>query len=126
MIDAHRTAACIVTVVILTVGLSIATVGEAAPIRQGTNAEATCETVSVGQYYCKIDGKCYYCDTKTNPDPNKNCRSTKCEAAMVNPGLKGAVRPQFGARPPIMRRGVEPGPPVSGEQTGDAPSSGAK
>jgi hypothetical protein len=37
--------------------------------------------VSTGAYLCKIDGACYLCDTKTNPDPNKNCiPSTSCAA----------------------------------------------
>lgn len=57
-----------------TMALTVASIGEAAPIQQGTNIEeGKCETVSVGQYFCKINGKCYYCDTKTNPDPNTNC-----------------------------------------------------
>jgi hypothetical protein len=99
-----------------TLALTFASIGEAAPIQQGTNIEeGKCETVSVGQYFCKINGKCYYCDTKTNPDPNKNCyKETTCTAATMNPGLKGAVRP-FGGRAPIMRRGVEPESPASQE-----------
>jgi hypothetical protein len=43
----------------------------------GGPGEVTCEVVSVGQWYCTLDGKGYYCDTK-NPDPknmNKNCRA---------------------------------------------------
>lgn len=91
--------------------------GEAAPIRQSTNIEeGKCETVSVGQYFCKINGKCYYCDTKTNPDPNKNCyKETTCAAAITRPGLKGTMRPPIGGA--IMRRGIEnESPTVEGEQ----------
>lgn len=96
-----------------TLAVTMPVLGEAAPIQQGTNIEeGKCETVSVGQYFCKINGKCYYCDTKTNPDPNKNCyKETSCAAATMNPGIK---RP-FGGRAPIMRRGVEPEPPASEE-----------
>jgi hypothetical protein len=96
-----------------TLALTLASIGEAAPIQQGTNIEeGKCETVSVGQYFCKINGKCYYCDTKTNPDPNKNCyKETTCTAAMTKPGFKGMVRPPIGGR--IMRRGVEDEPPAA-------------
>lgn len=94
-----------------TMALTVASIAEAAPIQQGTNIEeGKCETVSVGQYFCKINGKCYYCDTKTNPDPNKNCyKETTCTAVMTNPALR---RP-FGGRAPIMRRGVEGDTPAS-------------
>ncbi len=91
--------------------IAIPTVGLAAPRQQGTNAETTCEVVSVGQYYCKINDKCYYCDTKTNPDPNKNCRETKCDKALTRPGIKGTMRPPSGG---VLRRGVEGEQPEAG------------
>jgi hypothetical protein len=35
--------------------------------------DTTCEVVSVGNWYCTIDGKGYYCTTPKNPDKNKDC-----------------------------------------------------
>ena len=59
--------------------LGLETVGTslAKPIQHGTSAETSCEVVSVGQWLCTIDGIKYYCDTKTNPDPKKNCMPAK-------------------------------------------------
>lgn len=78
-------------------------------IKQGANVEeGKCEVVSVGNYYCKINGKCYYCTKETNPDPNKDCyKETTCDPAITRPGLKGTVRPPIGTNAPILRRGVE-------------------
>jgi len=67
-------AAMSVSALVALVNLSVST---AAPRQQGTNADTTCEVVSVGQWYCTIDGKGYYCDTDKNPDPNKNCRPAR-------------------------------------------------
>lgn len=104
-------------VAVVTLSLSMVAVSSAAPIRQGTNAETTCEVVSVGQWYCTIDGKGYYCDTKTNPDPNKNCRP----ARVAPSGPKGAINQGTLQNRPIMRRGVDgqsatPSPTVPEEQ----------
>ncbi|GKS57221.1 hypothetical protein YTPLAS18_07480 [Nitrospira sp.] len=99
-----------IPVVLVTLGLSMDPVAFSAPIQHGTNAETTCEVVSAGQYYCTIDGKGYYCDTKTNPDPNKNCRPAK----MVPSGPKGTIDQGTLKNAPIMRRGIE------GEPTGEA------
>jgi hypothetical protein len=99
--------------------VSLAGVVLAAPRQQSTNVEeGKCEVVSVGQYFCKIDGKCYYCDTGTNPDKNKNCyKETTCAAA-VRPGIKGTVRPPLSKNGPILRRGVEGEQPTSSEKEG--------
>lgn len=43
----------------------------------GSAGETTCEVVSVGNWYCTIDGKGYYCTTPTNPDKNKDCIAAK-------------------------------------------------
>ena len=58
--------------------------------------------MSIGNYLCKIDGKCYYCDTKTNPDMNKNCyKETTCDKTMtVQP--RPSV-PRVPVQPPVAR-----------------------
>jgi hypothetical protein len=73
-------------------------IGIAAPRRQGPNAETTCEVVSVGQWYCTIDGKGYYCDTNKNPDKNKNCRP----ARTVPTRPKGQMAP-LSPKSPVVR-----------------------
>ncbi|MEO8325323.1 MAG: hypothetical protein ABI618_05700, partial [Nitrospirota bacterium] len=60
--DSHRLRSGFTIVAVLTLSLSMVALSSAAPIRQGTTAESTCEVVSVGQWYCTIDGKGYYCD----------------------------------------------------------------
>lgn len=98
--------------------VAIPSISLAAPRQQGVGIkDGECEVVSVGQYLCKIDGKCYYCDTKTNPDKNKNCyKETTCAAATTRPGIKGNVRPPAGMNAPLLRRGIE------GETSGEAGS----
>ena len=58
----------------------------------GAGIDSNCEVVSVGNYYCTIDGKGYYCTTGTSPDKNKDCvaaaKTTKPRFPIgaVNPG----------------------------------------
>lgn len=127
----------------LIVALPIA--GLAAQRQQGVGIkDGECETVSVGNYYCKVNGKCYYCTKKDDPDPNKDCyKETTCDSAVSRPGIKGGmVRPPVGGRmqdapvspgvPPstlqrmpmvpntggVMQRGVEGEQPTSSEKEG--------
>ncbi len=83
--------------------LSMVDVGAAASRQQGGSADTSCEVVSVGQWYCTIDGKGYYCDTNSNPDKNKNCRP----ARIVPGGPRGALNPGMLRNQQIMRRGVD-------------------
>lgn len=109
----HQSRNGLMIVAIVTLNLSMVSPSSAAPIRQGNSADASCEVVSVGQWYCTIDGKGYYCDTKTNPDPNKNCRP----ARMAPSGPKGALNQGLLQNRPIMRRGIDSeSPTVEGEQ----------
>ena len=71
----------------------------AVPRQQGTSAETTCEVVSVGQWYCTIDGKGYYCDTNNNPDKNKNCRPERTAPT----GPKAPLVPKAPVQPPATR-----------------------
>ena len=108
----HQSRTGLMIAAVVTLSLSMVALSSAAPIRQGTNAESTCEVVSVGQWYCTIDGKGYYCDTKTNPDPNKNCRPSR----MAPSGPKGAINQGLLQNRPIMRRGIESeSPTVEGD-----------
>lgn len=106
----HLSRSGIMVVVVVALSLSMVAASSAAPIRQGTNAETTCEVVSVGQWYCTIDGKGYYCDTKTNPDPNKNCRPARV-APSGPKGAQGMLKNQ-----PIMRRGIDNESPTVDEE----------
>lgn len=56
----------------LATALSFGTAG-AASNGNGASIDANCEVVSVGNFYCTIDGKGYYCITGTSPDKNKDC-----------------------------------------------------
>jgi hypothetical protein len=47
-------------------------------------SESSCEVVSVGQWYCTIGGKGYYCTSPNPKDVNKECR-----AALTMPGGPG-------------------------------------
>jgi hypothetical protein len=100
--------------------MMVESVAVAAPRQQGTNVkEGECELVSVGNYYCKVNGKCYYCTKSDKPDPNKDCyKETTCDPAVTRPGTKGTVRPPMTTQPPIMRRGVEGEQPTSSEKEG--------
>jgi hypothetical protein len=42
-------------------------------INQNGDGDTSCEVVSVGTFYCTIDGKGYYCTTDSNPDKDKDC-----------------------------------------------------
>ena len=59
----------------------------------GSASETTCEVVSVGNWYCTIDGKGYYCTTPKNPDKNKDCMPAK---RVRNPGP--VLNPAGGAK----------------------------
>ena len=104
------------TPAVVTLVLTMVPASFAAPIQQGTNvAEGKCETVSAGNYYCKVNGKCYYCTKKDNPNPNTDCyKETTCDAAMTRPGFKGMMRPPIGGA--IMRRGIESESPTVDEE----------
>lgn len=65
---------------ILAFTLTHFSIGMAAPRQQRFSTETTCEVVSIGQWYCTIDGKGYYCDT--NKNTNKNCRTANTTAPM--------------------------------------------
>ena len=99
----HSVPYSLIAISVLALDWGIASTGNAAPIRQGTGADATCEVVSVGQWYCTIDGKGYYCDTNNNPDKNKNCRP----ARIAPTGPKGNLNQGMLRNQQIMRRGVE-------------------
>ena len=62
---------------ISTIGLAAALAAGSAHATQNNNGGSadgtTCEVVSVGNWYCTIDGKGYYCTKKDNPDKNKDC-----------------------------------------------------
>jgi len=94
--------------------------GIAAQRQQSTNvAEGKCEVVSVGNYFCKVDGKCYYCTKGEKPDPKKDCyKETTCAAATSRSGMKGSAQPPLSTSPPIQRRGVEGEQPTSSEKEG--------
>lgn len=118
----HRLRSGLMIMAVVTLSLGGILPSSAAPIRQGTNAETTCEVVSVGQWYCTIDGKGYYCDTKTNPDPNKNCRP----ARVAPSGPKGAINQGLLQNRPIMRRGIESDSPTVKEEQGKGNSGDVK
>ena len=46
---------------------------QAAQRNNGASIDSNCEVVSVGNSYCTIDGKGYYCTTGTSPDKGKDC-----------------------------------------------------
>ena len=49
------------------------TAGSAGAVQKGGGlGETTCKVVSVGQWYCTIDGKGYYCDS-SNPTGTQGC-----------------------------------------------------
>lgn len=99
--------------VVLGLIVALPVAGLAVQRQQGVGIkDGECEVVSVGNYYCKVNGKCYYC----TDSQGKNCyQETKCDSAVSRPEAKGGmVRPPTGMNAPILRRGVE---------TGSAPTS---
>jgi hypothetical protein len=84
---------------LLLLAVTNSAVTSAAPRQKGTNAETTCEVVSLGQWYCTIDGKGYYCDTNDKPDKNKNCRPARTAPS----GPKGQTAPKVPVQPPVSR-----------------------
>lgn len=83
--------------------VGLATAAMAAPIQVNIGVdEGKCEVVSVGQFLCKIGGKCYYCDRNKDVNPKKHCyEETTCAAAMGQSDDNGLVtRPaRFVMRP---------------------------
>jgi hypothetical protein len=64
--------------------------------------------VSVGQWVCMINGKCYFCGTPDNPDPQKDCHTeVSCD------DLATRRTPHPGVSPP----GQEVAPPDRPSQT---------
>lgn len=77
----------------------------AAPRQSAGVEEGKCEVVSVGNYYCKVNGKCYYCTKDTNPDPNKDCyKETTCDSVRSDPRRpKAPMVPKGSVQPPLTR-----------------------
>ncbi len=106
--------------------VTLSTAGHAAQRQQGMGInDGECEVVSVGNYYCKVNGKCYYCTKKDNPDPNKDCyKETTCDSAVTRPGIKGGmVRPPTGGL--MQEAPASPGvPPSKFQRMPMAPNTG--
>lgn len=83
------------SILVIGISLLLATAAAAAPIEEGIGIEeGKCEVVSVGQYFCKIGGKCYYCGKNKDVDPKRDCyKEDTCAAAMGQPGGEGVVKP---------------------------------
>lgn len=113
--DSTRYRVVVTLAVLLILGLSPGPLIQAAPIRQGTSADASCEVVSIGQWYCTIDGKGYYCDTNNNPDKNKNCRP----ARLAPTGPKGNLNQGMLRNQQILRRGLEGDSPKVESEAGN-------
>ncbi len=114
---------CLAATTLATVILSFPIAGTAAQRQQSVGIkDGECEVVSVGNYYCMVNGKCYYC----TDSQGKSCyQETKCDSAVSRPGTKGGiVRPPTGMNAPIMRRGVDGESTPSGtESTTPQPES---
>lgn len=82
------------TLFMTVISVWLATAAVAAPIEEGIGIEeGKCEVVSVGQYFCKIGGKCYSCVKSKDVDPRKDCyKEETCAAAMVQPDDNGLVK----------------------------------
>lgn len=65
------------------ISLLLATAATAAPIQENVGiGEGQCEVVNAGQYYCKVNGKCYYCTKNKDVNPGTDCyKETQCTLA---------------------------------------------
>jgi len=81
------------TALMTIMALFLASTATAAPIEESVGVdEGKCEVVSVGLWFCKIDGKCYSCGKNRDIDPKKDCfKEEACAAAMIEPDATGLV-----------------------------------
>lgn len=86
------------------ISLLLATAATAAPIQESVGVgEGQCEVVSAGQYYCKVNGKCYYCTKNKDINPSTDCyKETQCASAS---GVTSTMTPPM--RATRMPREVE-------------------
>lgn len=88
---------------VIGISLFLASAATAAPIEESVGVdEGKCEVVSVGLWFCKINGKCYSCGKNKDIDPKKDClKEETCAAAMGQPDTNHVVtRPaRFVMRP---------------------------
>lgn len=91
------------TLCMTVISMFLATAAMASPIEETVGIdEGKCEVISVGFYFCKINGKCYSCGKNKDIDPKKDCfKEETCMAAMSQPGVEDFVtRPaRFVMRP---------------------------
>lgn len=78
---------------VIGISLFLASAATAAPIEESVGVdEGKCEVVSVGLWFCKIDGKCYSCGKNKDVDPKRDCLpEERCAAAMIAPDATGLV-----------------------------------
>lgn len=83
------------TLMIIGISVLLATAATAAPIEESIGVdEGKCETISIGFYFCKINGKCYSCGKNKDIDPKKDCfKEETCAVAMNQPHGEGLVKP---------------------------------
>ena len=90
------------TALMTIMALFLASAATAAPIEESVGVdEGKCEVVSVGLWFCKINGKCYACGKNKDIDPKKDCIEDTCAAGMGESDAAGLVtRPtRFVMRP---------------------------
>jgi hypothetical protein len=85
------------------ISMFLATAAIAAAMQESVGVdEGKCEVISVGFYFCKINGKCYSCGKNKDIDPKKDCfKEETCAAEMGQSGVEDFVtRPaRFVMRP---------------------------
>ena len=100
------------TLITTIISLLLATAATAAPIEESVGVdEGKCEVVSAGNFFCKINGKCYYCMKNKDINPKTDCyKEDTCAAALVQPDANGLVtRPaRFAMRPSVHDYNHEP------------------
>lgn len=91
------------TLILTGISLLLVSAATAAPIEESVGVdEGKCEVISVGFYFCKINGKCYSCGKNKDIDPKKDCfKEEACAVDMSQPNSNHVVtRPaRFVMRP---------------------------